>query len=137
MTEEEKATLIVEVKTAIKTYHRIANALRFTLVFLGIIGIASALFVTAFTGSKYVESDDCIRIASFISALCLTSLSAFNVTAKGNNARNAYRYLNNGYFMYHIGKFTEEDLVNAKDTAEKIHGSVDFQTSVQQKPSGT
>ncbi len=130
MTADENE-VIEKVKGAIRIYHAIANSLRILLIIIGTIGISAALFVTAFTGAEFLDGDDLmrIRVASFLSALSLTLLTAFNITAKGNNARNAFRFLDHAYCMYQIGKYSLEDLVNAKDNAEKILGSVDFQTT--------
>lgn len=133
---EDEIQVLNKVKAAIETYHSIANMLRYFITITGTIGISAALYVTAFAGFNIQQSNHFldIRSASFVSALCLTILTAFNVTAKGNNARNAFRYLDHAYMLFQIRKYTLEDLVNAKNNAEKILGSVDFQTSINEKP---
>ncbi|MBE7171765.1 MAG: hypothetical protein INR73_14345 [Williamsia sp.] len=135
MPDEEKE-VVEAITKAIDLYKQTADNLRVVLIIFGTVGIAAALFVTAFAGADFIKSDDAIsiRIAAFIAALCLTALTAFNVQAKGNNARNAFRHLNHAYLMYRIGRITVAELVKAKDDAEKIIGSVDFQTSIHEKP---
>ena len=135
MPDEEKEVADAITK-AIDIYKQTADNFRIFLMIFCNICIAASLFVTAFAGAEFIKADDAIsiRIASFISALCLTALTAFNVQAKGNNARNAFRHLNHAYLMYRIGRITIAELVKAKDDAEKIIGSVDFQTSIHEKP---
>jgi len=130
--DKDKIVLIEKnVINALEVYHKMAVQLRMTYVISGALAILCSVFVTTFiSGAKDSIYKDWLPYISFASTASLTMITAFNLGAKGNSCRNAYRHLENGYMRYKAdSSFTIIDLVKAKNEAEMILGGVDFQYS--------
>lgn len=119
-----------EVLKEIKHIHSIwkgmANKLQAVLIFMGVVSVASSLFITAFAGTLGENDVIIIRIFAFVATLFLTLIGAFNLPAKANNARNAWRHLNKALFQFNSGIIDAGELIKAYEEGENILGSVDF-----------
>ncbi|MEO6980294.1 MAG: hypothetical protein ABI113_18020, partial [Mucilaginibacter sp.] len=129
--EDDARIALIEknVIIALRVYHKVAVQLRITYVIIGTVAILCSVFVTTFiSGAEKSEYKQWLPFVSFASTASLTLITAFNLGAKGNNCRNAYRHLENSYMRYKAEPdYTLADLVKAKNEAEKIIGGVDFQ----------
>jgi hypothetical protein len=92
----------------------------------GIISIVSALFISAFVGSLGVWEHWIIRIVSFVSALTLTLLGAFNVAKKLSDIRSAWMSLNKAVFQYESKMIDASELIRVYQEAENLVGPVEF-----------
>jgi hypothetical protein len=123
---ENENEVLEKISKVNATWHRMANSLRFLQALLGTAAILCSLFVTAFAGSKWLETPECIKLLSFIATASLTLLTAFNISQKGNNARNAWRHLNKAIMQKKNGNISTDELIKAYEEGEKILGDVDF-----------
>jgi hypothetical protein len=92
----------------------------------GVITITTSLFITAFVGNLGEHEIIIIRVVAFVSALTLTLMTAFNVSKKLSDIRNAWRYLNKAIYSFKNNTIGAEELLKAYDEAENMVGSVDF-----------
>jgi hypothetical protein len=90
-------------------------------VFLGIFAtFFSLLAATGFGG------DILSRVFAFIAALSIAFLTAFNLGAKSNNTRNAWRLLNAAVIRYNQGIMRKDDVINAYERGETLIGGISF-----------
>ena len=99
-------------------------------VFLGIFAtFFSLLAATGFGG------DTLSRIFAFIAALSIAFLTAFNLGAKSNNTRNAWRLLNAAVPRYNQGFMGKDDVINAYERGETLIGGISFSQVKTEEPS--
>lgn len=108
---------------ALFTYNKMAIQLRTLLIVLGLLGTALSLFVSTFI-SDFDEI--VIKSISYISSLSLAVISYFNIGAKGNSSRNAWRHLQNANSSYRAGGITILQLVQAYKESEEMLGETNF-----------
>ena len=124
MTDIEK--VLKEINTTHRIFHLMAIGLRWLQVILGISAILSSIAIVALAKSKYTISSECEAWLLGIAAASLAILTAFGITQKGNNARNAWRYLQGYRLRFYAGIITLDQYIKAYEEAERIAGSVDF-----------
>lgn len=111
----------------------IANSLRILQVALGVIGTAAALLVTTFTTELGTFRT---KILTFVAALCLGTLTAFDIGGKANQTRNAWRDLAVALIKYQHAKPSSDqsfyDLIAAYKHADEVVGDVAFRQQDQQ-----
>ena len=97
---------------------------------LGII----ATFFSLLTASQIGHIDDQYsRIFGFIAALSISLLTAFNLGAKSNNTRNAWRKLNLAVIKFNEHMITKNALISAYAQGESLIGGVNYsQDRIQQ-----
>jgi hypothetical protein len=99
-------------------------------VFLGIFAtFFSLLAATGFGG------DILSRIFAFIAALSIAFLTAFNLGAKSNNTRNAWRLLNAAVLRYNQGIMGKADVINAYERGETLIAGISFSQVKTEEPS--
>jgi hypothetical protein len=99
-------------------------------VFLGIFAtFFSLLAATGFGG------DILSRVFAFIAALSIAFLTAFNLGAKSNNTRNAWRLLNAAVIRYNQGIMRKDDVINAYERGETLIGGISFSQVKTEEPS--
>lgn len=123
-----------EILTRLSIYSKRVDRLSSFVIGGGIISIFTSLFISAFAGSLGAWDDYIIRIGSFISAVILTLLSAFNVAKKLSEIRSAWMFLNKAVYRYKNNIITSIELLNAYDEAESMVGPVGFDDIVNRRP---
>ena len=126
--EKNEDQVLLDIENILRIWGRQAMQLQILLVLLGVIGISSSLFITAFVGSDFVTST-LIRILSFLTTLCLTLISAFNLISKASSYITAWRLLNKAVYSYKAKVIDINILLKAYEDGEKMLGCVDFQYS--------
>lgn len=77
------------------------------------------------------------QIFAFIAALSISMMTAFNLGAKSNNTRNAWRKLNAAMMKFNQGIVSKEYVIRAYEEGESLIGGVTFsQTGIQEPPTG-
>ncbi|MBB5396526.1 hypothetical protein [Mucilaginibacter sp. AK015] len=118
----------ISIVDTLNTYDGMATQLHLTYVLLGCIAIISSVFVTTFIASDTAKySSEYLPYVSFASTASLTLITAFNLGAKANNCRAAWRYLDYAFSRYKTKEITIAELLKARFEAETIMGGVDFQ----------
>jgi hypothetical protein len=99
-------------------------------IFLGIFAtFFSLLAATGFGG------DLLSRVFAFIAALSIAFLTAFNLGAKSNNTRNAWRLLNTAIMRFNEGIIGKDEVINAYESGEGLIGGITFsQTKTGEEP---
>ena len=90
-------------------------------IFLGIFAtFFSLLAATGFGG------DTLSRVFAFIAALSIALFTAFNLGAKSNNTRNAWRLLNTAVLRFNQGILKKDEVINAYENGEALIGGISF-----------
>lgn len=90
-------------------------------IFLGIFAtFFSLLAATGFGG------DTLSRVFAFIAALTVALFTAFNLGAKSNNTRNAWRPLNTSVLRFNQGILEKDEVINAYENGEALIGGISF-----------
>lgn len=88
-------------------------------IFLGI--FATFFSLLAATG---FGDDTLSRVFAFIAALSIAFLTAFNLGAKSNNTRNAWRLLNTAILRFNQGLLRKDEVINAYENGEALIGGI-------------
>jgi hypothetical protein len=113
----------VEIEQNLKRWGWIGNSLRATQIALGTVATASGLYVATFTDLNPTYT----KVGTFVAAFCLGLLSAFNIGAKADSMRRAWRHVTAACVLYKgDAGFTLERLVKAYAEAESMVGDVVF-----------
>jgi hypothetical protein len=118
-----------EILTYLKLWGNNTRGLWAFHVFLGIFAtFFSLLAATGFGG------DLASRVFAFIAALSIAFLTAFNLGAKSNNTRNAWRLLNTAILRFNEGSVGKDYVINAYESGEAMIGGITFdQTKIQER----
>lgn len=130
--EVDKRRILNDIENGMALWHKMASLLHLTLILLGATALISSLYITAFTGSCALSTLG-IRVLSFISALCLTAITAFNLNGKGRGVRKGWRHMKDAVFKYKAKKISLAELIQASSEAEEMLGYVDFQADSMRK----
>jgi hypothetical protein len=128
----DKEKILSDIENGMALWHKMASRLNLTLIILGATAVFCSLYITAFTGSCALDNIG-IRFLSFISALCLTSITAFNLNSKGRGVRKGWRHMKDAVFKYKAKEIFLSDLIKASNEAEEMLGYVDFQADSMKK----
>lgn len=109
-----------------KTYSKRVDRLSNFVVAGGIISIVSSLFISAFVGSLGTYENLIIRIVSFVSALTLTLMGAFNLSKRLSDIRSAWTFLSRAIYRYKNKMIDTNEFLKAYDEAENMVGPVEF-----------
>ena len=86
-----------------------------------------ATFFSLLTASQIGHIDDQYsRIFGFIAALSISLLTAFNLGAKSNNTRNAWRRLNAAIMKFNEHMINKDALMAAYEQGESLVGGVNY-----------
>ena len=77
------------------------------------------------------------RVFAFIAAISIAFLTAFNLGAKSNNTRNAWRLLNTAILRFNEGILNKEGVINAYEKGEALIGGISFSQVKTQEESAT
>jgi hypothetical protein len=66
------------------------------------------------------------QVFAFIAALSISMMTAFNLGAKSNNTRNAWRKLNSAVMKFNQSIVKKEDVIKAYEEGESLIGGVSF-----------
>jgi hypothetical protein len=118
----ETKVVPVEITNQLRTWSRLARGLRLLHAGLGISAILCSLIVAAKIHSFGAVT---IEWLSFSAAGSIGLLHAFDLGAKANRMRNAWRILNSSVMRFkETDSFSKEDLIKAYEDAEKVIGDV-------------
>ncbi len=115
-----------EIMNRVKVYSRRVDRLSNFVIAGGIISIVCSLFISAFVGSLGTYENLIIRIVSFVSALTLTLMGAFNLSKRLSDIRGAWTFLNRAVYRYKSKLINSDELLKAYDEAENMVGPVEF-----------
>lgn len=86
-----------------------------------------ATFFSLLTASQIGHIDDqYARIFGFMAALSISLLTAFNLGAKSNNTRNAWRRLNAAIMKFNENLVSKSTVIEAFEQGESLIGGVSF-----------
>jgi hypothetical protein len=66
------------------------------------------------------------QIFGFLAAVSISLLTAFNLGAKSNNTRNAWRELNTAVMRFNQNSVQKSDVINAYERGETMIGGITF-----------
>jgi hypothetical protein len=90
---------------------------------LGVIATFFSLLTASQIGHIH---DQYARIFGFIAALSISLLTAFNLGAKSNNTRNAWRRLNAAIMKFNENLVNKSTVIEAFEQGESLIGGVSF-----------
>jgi len=99
MTTLQNRSIPDEMKFALDQWDRSASRLTRLYALLAALSVVCSLFVATFTGSDVVPAGS-IRVVAFVGTACLAWIGTFNMGAKANAARGAWRLLNAACIRY-------------------------------------
>jgi hypothetical protein len=105
-----------------------ATRLRYIHIFLG----TFATFFALLAAADFWENDNgdnYVRVFAFIAAISISMLTAFNLGAKSNNVRNAWRQLNSAVIKFNRELIDKDSVIIAYEKGEELIGGVDFSQS--------
>jgi len=113
-----------EIKAALDEWDRMAAKLMRLYALLGALSVICSLFVATFTGSDTVPAGS-IRVVAFIGTASLAWIGTFNMGAKANAARSAWRLLNAACIRYKYDEaYTFEELHKQYVAGESLLGAI-------------
>jgi len=123
---------VAEIAGILNKWARRALLLEILLIFLGIVAIASSLFISGFADFDFMHNNKFLvtKLLGFTSTLSLTLISAFNLSSKANSVRKGWRHLNKAFCRYNSDIVDIKELVVAYDEGEEmIRSNADFSYS--------
>ena len=114
---------VPEMLTHLQLWGSNTNQLWILHITLGVIGTFFSLLTATMIG--YID-DQYSRIFGFIAALSISLLTAFNLGAKSNNTRNAWRKLNLAIIKYNEKMITKNALISAYEKGESLIGGINY-----------
>lgn len=104
-----------------------ATRLRYIHITLGTFATFFALLAAANFNSDNMK--DYAGVFAFIAAISISLLTAFNLGAKSNNVRNAWRQLNSAVIKFNRGLTDKNGVIAAYEKGEELIGGIDFSQS--------
>jgi hypothetical protein len=124
MTTLQNRLIPEEMKVALDEWDRSATRLARLYALLGALSVVCSLFVATFTGSEAVPPGS-IRVVAFIGTAALAWIGTFNMGAKANAARGAWRVLNAACIRYKYEEtYTFNELHSQYVAGELLLGAV-------------
>lgn len=93
---------------------------------LGIISLATSLFITVALGADAGISTYAIKLIAYISSLSTSIVFTFNLVEKSNRARKAFRHLLDGVMLYRYSDFPIIELLEKYKESETYLGDDEF-----------
>ena len=111
-------------KELLPIWNSLAKSLQKTYVALGIVATVSSLVVATFTSEL---GPVWVKVVSFLLALSIGLITAFDIGAKANAARGAWRLLNAAALAYGSDPtFTIQDLYKQYVAGEALLGDIRY-----------
>jgi hypothetical protein len=124
MTVLQNRPIPEEIKATLDAWDRMAMKLMRLYALLGALSVGCSLFVATFTGSDTVPAGS-IRVVAFIGAASLAWIGTFNMGAKANAARSAWRLLNAACIRYKYDEsYAFEELRMQYVAGESLLGAI-------------
>ena len=124
MTTLQNRSLPDEIKATLDEWDRIAARLTRLYAMLGALSVVCSLFVATFTGEEAVPEGS-IRVVAFLGTASLAWIGIFNMGAKANAARGAWRLLNAACIRYKYEEsYTFQELRAQYVAGESLLGAV-------------
>ncbi|MDO7886843.1 hypothetical protein [Hymenobacter cheonanensis] len=119
----------IDVANSLNIYNSIALRNYWAYRALGVISLASSLFLAVSLGDKEALIPiEGTKILAFISSLSTGVIFSFNIVAKGNRARKAFRHLLNASMLYQHCEIDMATLLERYKEAEEIMGDDEFRS---------
>jgi hypothetical protein len=115
-----------DVLNSMNIYHDISIRNYWSYRVLGIISLASSLFLAVALGSEI--SVAATKILAFVSSLSTGIIFSFNLVEKSNRARRAFRVLLNAVMLYQHGQIEIKELLERYSQAEDLLGDDEFKS---------
>jgi hypothetical protein len=93
---------------------------------LGIIGLASSLFLAVAIGQESIVPVYITKLLAFISSFSTGVIFSFNLVEKSNRARKAFRHLLNAIMLYQHEQISMAELLKSYNEAENYLGDDEF-----------
>lgn len=138
-TKELDKQIPPEIEADYKSWQFQATLLRFLFVLLGVSATVAALAVTTFTTELTAHGTTYLKLGTFVAALSIGLITAFDIGGKANAMRRAVREFTVASILYRENELTFDDLVTAYRHCEDIVGDVNYipqRTDSEQKPKG-
>jgi putative flippase GtrA len=103
-----------------------AAGLRTVYILLGVFAVFFSLLAAVQIGSI---QDEHAKIFAFIAAISIAFMTAFNLTDKSNNVRDAWRELNAAVMKYNTNRISKSELIEVYRKQEEKIGGVFFSKS--------
>jgi len=111
-------------KELLPVWNRLAKSLQATYVLLGVVATVSSLVLATFTTELGTLR---VKVVAFVLSLSLGLITAFEVGAKANGARAAWRSLNAAILSYENDhNFTIQDLYKQYVAGEALLGDIKY-----------
>ena len=113
-----------EVVAQLRKWNSMARWLRAAQVGLGVVGTASAFVITIFAADV---GTFWVKLCSFIAALAVGILTAFDVGGKANATRQAHRLLSLAVLRYlYLEASSLDSLLDSYSQAQEVVGGVTY-----------
>ena len=120
----------IDVANSINIYNSIALRNYWAYRALGVVSLASSLFLAVSLGDKEALIPiGATKILAFVSSLSTGIIFSFNIVAKGNRARKAFRHLLHASMLYQHCEIDMATLLERYKEAEEIMGDDEFRNS--------
>jgi hypothetical protein len=114
-----------EILRNLKSWNRIAQALRFAFVFLGLSATLAGLIATTYGGD--VLDKFWTKFWTLTAAASIGILTAFDIGGKANSVRRAWRKLNAAVLLYRADPdYSIQALITEFQRAEALIGDVNY-----------
>lgn len=124
MAELQNRSIPEEMKVALHDWDRVAKRLSRLYALLGALSVACSLFVATFVGSDAALTGS-IRVVAFVGTASLAWIGTFNMGAKANAFRSAWRLLNAACIRYKYEESYTFDELHAQYVAgESLLGMI-------------
>jgi hypothetical protein len=77
------------------------------------------------------------RVFAFVAALSIAFLTAFNLGARSNDTRNAWRLLNTAVLRFNQGIVQKDEVITAYEKGETLIGGISFSQVKTEEGSAT
>ena len=118
---EETNPVVLDMLHHLDDWLRFATILRAIHIILGIIAVGASILVASKMNSF---SETTLEWLAFAAAVSVGLQTGFDLGAKANQFRNAWRLLKAKYLLYKVGGTTIEELVRTYEKAEEVVGDV-------------
>jgi hypothetical protein len=110
----------------LNSWEVMAAGLRTVYILLGVFAVFFSLLAAVQIGSI---QDEHAKIFAFIAAISIAFMTAFNLTDKSNNVRDAWRELNAAVMKYNTNRISKSELIEVYRKQEEKIGGVFFSKS--------
>jgi hypothetical protein len=129
---EDFAGIPSRVRARLKGYRFWSAVLVILVVLLGVVSVVSALIAATFTDE--LKGGSWLKVLTFISAVSVSLLNAFNLQGKASDVWSAFRHLEYAVLEYSEGGMDKKQLLSAYKEAENMVKFVGFKAKNEEQP---